>query len=130
MNSEIHITTPSQSRWPMSILFPAALLLILGIFLAIGPQLIGDRFLPTWLAALPLFSALGLLLKQIWGIRLSRVTFLLGYVFAAIYLVGIWSASGPLHQKMLYILGTLLVVGLFAVSSSLLSSRSTKEKIK
>jgi hypothetical protein len=130
MNSEIHITTPSYRRWPKSILFPAALLLVLGIFLATGPQLIGDRSLPTWLAVLPLFSAFGLLLKQIWGIRLARVTFFLGYVYAAIFLVGIWSASGPQHTKVLFILGTLLVVGLFAISSSLLSSRSTTEKIE
>ena len=130
MNSKAHITSSSQQRWPFSIVFPTGLLLLVGVFLLIGPQLIGDRSLPMWFAILPLVSSFGLILKKIWGIRLSRVTFFLGYVFALVFLVGIWSASGPQHQKILYITGTLLFVGLFAISSSLLGSRTTTEIIK
>lgn len=130
MNSEAHITSSNQQRWPFSIVFPAGLLLLVGVFLLIGPQLIGDRSLPMWFAILPLVSSFGLILKKIWGIRLSRITFFLGYVFALVFLVGIWSASGPQHQKILYITGTLLFVGLFAISSSLLGSRTTTDIIK
>ena len=130
MNSEAHTTSSNQPRWPFSIVFPAGLLLLVGVFLLIGPQLIGDRSLPMWFAILPLVSSFGLILKKIWGIRLSRITFFLGYLFALVFLVGIWSASGPQRQKILYITGTLLFVGLFAISSSLLGSRTTTEIIK
>jgi hypothetical protein len=86
MNSEAHTTSSNQQRWPFSIVFPAGLLLQVGVFLLIGPQLIGDRSLPMWFAILPLVSSFGLILKKIWGIRLSRVTFFLGYVFALVFL--------------------------------------------
>ena len=114
----------------MSIIVPAGLLLLVGVFLVIGPQLIGNRSLPAWFAILPLVSSLGLILKKKWGIRLSRITFFLGYVLAVIFLVGIWSASGPQLEKILYISGTLLFVGLLAISISLLNSRTATEFIK
>lgn len=111
---------------PVSIGFPLLGLFVIGLFVCFNHILFGKNFLPIHLGLFPLLAVIGIILKAPWGVSLARFVFVLGYFSAALALLHLSTHTGDWIQRFAWICGVLLGVGLLAITSSLLGSRSAK----